>query len=289
MAALVQRLEGTKESAPVPQRLQWSANSSSPLEPDEERECDMQVGEELNKYMSLVGERPDFLGLSGGYLGVVQRQRLEVIPEGPRCRSHWAAICAAGFAGHVVAFVSREIGTDDDTRLWIRKQELLPIVRAISGVFFNRAKLLANQARHVADALDPRVASFLSLTLKCWFTQAREEDNPWTQWGNRLGVADEHIMMYQLAPALDLVLSTLLRMSDLLDPACKQFGVARSIAGLIRQTVPAALHARLPATAEYLRSQPSCDAEFRPLPKLAAVQSASLRPSWMQPRATGSS
>jgi len=152
----------------------------------------------------------------------------------------------------------------------------MPPARAVQ-MHLNLDELLVARYEDPRSACDPSVIRFLHLVLQAWFAIAPQEssDDPWYTWAQRCGI-DSRIMKEQLAPTLDLVLESLLRMWKLLDPLCKDFkaGLVKvnSIAELLRRCVPEPLFGRLPHTHDRLekyRGTLAAPAKHRPAGKVS--------------------
>lgn len=230
----------------VPARLLVASDTSENLELTDEVECDHYAAALLCKVVKQMGYRADFQGAWDGIISPMQRRRFSV----SKASDGFAAFCATTNAFRVARFVSHEPKSDDALEEWIATQELLPTVYAIYQTFYNIPDLLHKEWMDPKGALDVRVIKFLELTLSTWFALAREEDDAWHQWAKRLGT-DENLVDRQLAPAVDLFLETLLRMSETLDYASKESG-CKCIAALVRSVVPNALFGRLPRTRQQL-------------------------------------
>lgn len=126
----------------------------------------------------------------------------------------------------------------------------MPLAREVFERFFNREKLLLDQPMDVAQNIDPSVVPFLKMTLTAWFHTAasspEDTHDAWGAWAETIQV-DDDVLKKELAPALDLVLESLLRMWKALDPVCKRSGV-HSMVHLVKSCIPPGLLNRLPNT-----------------------------------------
>ncbi|CAK9114738.1 unnamed protein product [Durusdinium trenchii] len=133
---------------------------------------------------------------------------------------------------------------------WLRHRQLMPLARVVFERFFNREKLLLDQPMDVAQNIDPSVVPFLKMTLTAWFHTAasspEDTHDAWGAWAETIQV-DDDVLKKELAPALDLVLESLLRMWKALDPVCKRSGV-HSMVHLVKSCIPPGLLNRLPNT-----------------------------------------
>lgn len=259
LETLVERL---RIKSALPLKLDVSSKPSEPLAPTEQHECDRRASDLLGRLVALSGTRPAFLGARNGVISSDQAIRLSQLSDnGLSTARRWAAVYAARI--HTFCFFSSE-DLHNDLEDWLRMRSLMPLPRMIFKGFWNISSLLEKEFPDPRKALQPEVVIFLDLTLASWFCLSKEvstsEGDPWTLWGKGLGV-DESFMKQKLAPALDIVLATLLRMNTMLDFACQRAAhliQATSIVELVRKHVPGKLleSGRLPMTLERISRVP---------------------------------
>merc|ERR1719235_1474121 len=100
---------------------------------------------------------------------------------------------------------------------WLRERALLELARDISR-FTDLEALVSKDYQDIHRAADPSMIGYFEAVLRSWFALAPKNccEDPWSTWAASYGI-DASIMEKQLAPALDIVLETLLRSRDLLD------------------------------------------------------------------------
>lgn len=259
LETLIERLR-TKGALPL--KVDVSCNPSEPLDPVEQQDCDTKASDLLGRFVALSGTCPAFLGARNGVISSSQGIRLSQLSDhGLSTARRWAAVYAARI--HTFCFFSPE-DLHNDLEEWLRMRSLMPLPRMIFKGFWNISNLLEKEFPDPRKALQPEVMIFLDLTLGSWFFLSKEvttpEEDLWTLWGKALGV-DETFMKQKLAPALDIVLESLLRMNTMLDFACKQAAhliQATSVVELVRKHVPGKLleSNRLPRTSERISRVP---------------------------------
>jgi len=275
LGALVCRLQRSLKDARVPTRVNVSSAPAQPLSPEDEVACDMEAATLLDKLVSRMGHRPDFLGARNGVISREQKHRLARFGGTNAWPAAWAAVYGSRIA-KFVAFVKEE---EEGIEVWLRRQQLLPVARVIFDIFYSREALLQKEFLDPREALDSRVCVFLKMVLESWFALACDEENAWHEWGIRLGTDDE-VMQVHLAPALDLVLETLLRMDNILDHACSKQGGLKSFASILRSAVPCALLGRLPYTKQALGERSDSVPQPARVRSSLLTSTTSLRPAW---------
>ncbi|CAE7945282.1 ACT1, partial [Symbiodinium sp. KB8] len=283
LAAVVGRLE-MEASSRLPPRMPQKVHVSSPIAEDipveEGGQTDRQVVALLLRFAAACGKWPHFLGARNGLISRMQALRL----ASQDTQSH-AATIAAIYATRLNSFLGHLPSDFDDEGLgeWLRKQELMPLARAVFSRFYNLDKLLAQEPEDVNQALDFAVAPFLKISLSAWFAAVPTADSAdlWRTWSEALG-SDEEVLKKQLAPALDFVLEAILRMQKALDPVCKQTSRLTQVASLgelVRSCVPAALFPRLPLTQARLERHWPIKPAQAPKKKLSLLtQTSALKP-----------
>mmetsp|Transcript_61938 Transcript_61938/g.145182 ORF Transcript_61938/g.145182 Transcript_61938/m.145182 type:complete len:744 (+) Transcript_61938:54-2285(+) len=283
LAVVVGRLE-MEASSRLPPRMPQKVHVSSPVAEDlpveEEDPTDRQVVALLLRFAAACGRWPHFLGARNGLISRMQALRL----ASRDTQSH-AATMAASYSTRLNSFLGHLPSDFHDEGLgeWLRKQELMPLARAVFSHFYNLDQLLAQELEDVNQAMEPAVAPFLKLSLSAWFATVptAETADIWRAWSDALG-SEEEVLKKQLAPALDFVVEAILRMQKALDPVCKQTSrltQASSLGELVRSCVPAGLFPRLPLTRARLeRHWPSKPAQA-PKKKLSLLtQTSALKP-----------
>ena len=242
LRVVVERLgtSGRHLPAQMPARVDIASSTAEDLEQSKEEEVDREVAQLLLGFVETCGRWVGFKGARNGLISPKQRMRLAV--QGPAVEAAcWAAIYAtrvSAFLAHVAPDVD-----GDGLGQWLRSRQLMPLARAIYERFFDTAKLLSEEPRDVCQNLNPAVVPFLEMTLKAWFQAI---PGNWRAWARALDV-EEDLMINELAPALDLVLESILRMWKALDPICR-FGGRVNVSHLVRSCVPAGLLSSLPNT-----------------------------------------
>ena len=230
-------------SVHLPRKLHISSVTAEDLPLVEEEKVDKEVGELLLEFVAQCGRWVGFMGARGGLISTKQRQRVALL--GPSIQG---AVLAAVYATRVSAFLGHASADVDGEGLglWLRIRELMPLARSVLQWFFDQEKLLTEEPADVSQNVDPAVVPFLKMTLTAWFQSAdvsEEDPDAWATWAQKLRL-DEDLLKKELAPALDLVLESLLRMWKALDPVCKRSGYL-SVADLVKNCIPRALLSRL--------------------------------------------
>jgi len=266
----------------MPAFLRVASQVAERLQPDDEAACDQEAAFLLLRLAKSLGNRIDFLGTPDGIVSGGLQARLSQLDA----LDGWAAFWAVIHGSRIVQFVAFEKESDKVSELWLKQCKLLPVADAVYRVFFSVSQLLEREYANPKNALDFRVAMFLKLTLTSWFALARNEPDAWCRWATRLRV-DEEMVYQELAPALDMLLHTLLCMDGVLDDAFKKSSLGGGIADLIKKVVPSALLGRLPSTSDRLSLQSNTNAapkcgKTKSLTLSGVGGSVSMRPSWAQ-------
>ena len=130
----------------MPSKIHISSPTAEDLSVEEESSVDERTTSLLFRFVENCGKWPQFLGARNGLISRKQGSRLAL----QDARSH-AVVVAAIYATRVHAFLGH-IPTDlEDEGLgeWLRKQQLMPMARAVFLRFFDVDKLLM-QELHVA-------------------------------------------------------------------------------------------------------------------------------------------
>ncbi|CAE7794977.1 ACT1 [Symbiodinium sp. CCMP2592] len=169
LAVVVGRLE-MEASSRLPPRMPQKVHVSSPVAEDlpfaEEDPTDRQVVSQLLRFAAACGRWPHFLGARNGMLSHMQALRL----ASRDTQSH-AATIAAIYATRLNFFLGHLPSDFDDEGVgeWLRKQQLMPLARAVFSRFYNLDKLLAQEPEDVNQAMELAVVPFLKLSLSAWF------------------------------------------------------------------------------------------------------------------------
>jgi hypothetical protein len=271
----------------IPQKVLLSMAVIEDLEPDEEAVVDEEVETLICQYAEVCGRWPGFLGAKSGFVSSKQRARIGDRRNGEGFAASWAAI----YATRLNSFLFHHRDGDDDNlglESWHQNRELMPLARSVAN-FFHSQRLLNSTLDDPLVAVDPSLVPFLQMVLRGWFATAPRAPSvdPWGSWAQHCGV-DETVMKQHLAPALDLVLESLVRMWKVLDAVCKsprarQANVS-SVGELIRNCVPEPLIDRLPNTRDRLRKYYGTSAARQPKKasdRVSLLSSGqSLRPAW---------
>lgn len=281
LRVLVDRLSDEAGSGGVvPVRVHLHSKVAQSLPIEEEASCDLEAAELLCGLVARMGCRPKFLGARNGIISAQQSQRLSAVSSS----NGWAAFCAARHANRIAAFFAFLTEDQEGIEDWLQQRAFLPCAREILGTFFDRSMLISKEFVDPRDALDIRSVTFLEMVLRSWFALARDEEFAWRKWGERLGV-DEETMLRRLAPALDLLLESLLRMDCVIDHALKKRGDGGSISSLVESIVPRCLLHRLPDTRQGLVDRPELASKHGAAIAGGLLQSpAALRPRWAMKR-----
>eukprot|EP00929_Paragymnodinium_shiwhaense_P001648 TRINITY_DN101886_c0_g1_i1.p1 TRINITY_DN101886_c0_g1~~TRINITY_DN101886_c0_g1_i1.p1 ORF type:complete len:716 (-),score=118.28 TRINITY_DN101886_c0_g1_i1:385-2532(-) len=256
LRAVTQRLSVGSGHQPegMPRRLLLSSPVADELDADVQGVVDAEAAALLVKFAELCGRWPGFLGARNGLVSPNMRMRLAMNSDCVVRSAVWSAV----YATRVSSFLAwdRTNEEKEDLAEWMRTRELMPLARLVFK-FYDIQKLLARRSPDVAHAQDPAVIPCLRMVLTSWFSLAAQEPTPvdsshdaWSQWAMRLG-ADEDVVKRQLAPALDLALDGVLRMSKVLDPVCRDMHET-SVSWLVKSCVPDQLLSRLPKTRDRL-------------------------------------
>jgi len=282
LAASAENISGDFPGS-FPCKVDIASRVAQTLSPSEERDCDEEVLKLLEVFVRLAGRVPGFLGARNGMMSQTQKQRLTSRSDGGRAAAiAWAAV----YGTRINSFIYYKQSVDEGISYWKRQRELMPLARMIYKEFFSVELLLQKEFVDPRDAVHPGLGQFLQQCLEAWFARfpsLPSPVDPWERWAGSLG-ADPDLVQQELAPALDLVLETLLRMGDVLDYNFRRNSCsAASVADLLRKCVPEELfRTRMPTTKRLLEqtggiSKATPPPLSRPRPSLMST-SASLRP-----------
>jgi len=248
--------------AGLPCKIRMTSAAAEELSPAEEKQNDIEALQELSRFVTLAGKWTGFIGAHNGLLDPKQFQRIELSAQ-PDAK---AMTRASLFVSRISAWVHHHGGLDQDEdslATWVRRQNLMPFARSVMR-FFDAQVLLTSEYDHPKQACDASVIPFLHLVLQSWFATAPTENagDQWEAWARIYGI-DESVMKQYVAPALDNVLESILRMWKVLDPLCKDPQASSAkvscIAELVRKVVPEALMVRLPKIHARLQKYYSAD------------------------------
>lgn len=289
LRVLVQRLSSENAvglPTHMPSKVELPSSIAEDLSAAEEAVIDAEAAELILCFIKVCGQWPKFMG-APFLIGSKQVDRIST-----RSNSEATAAChAARFASRLSSFLvynGDDADADDRAGMesWLRKRALMPLARSVSS-HFNPNRLLASDFQDPLRAIDASVIPFIQMVMSAWFATVPQDscNDAWLAWANRLGVS-EAAMKQDLAPALDTVLESILRMWKVLDPVCKQPGAqvagVASVGELMRKCIPVSLLGRLPSTRDRLEKYyPHGGSSKKSTTRISLLSSnQSFRPSW---------
>eukprot|EP00929_Paragymnodinium_shiwhaense_P087047 TRINITY_DN47367_c0_g1_i1.p1 TRINITY_DN47367_c0_g1~~TRINITY_DN47367_c0_g1_i1.p1 ORF type:complete len:748 (+),score=134.58 TRINITY_DN47367_c0_g1_i1:276-2246(+) len=265
----------------MPSRLNVACEVSKELMEAEQAGLDSTAKDLMLQLTDRAGHWSRFLGHS--FVSHDQWSRLTAHNDRRVRAAAWSSIYAPKLACFLTG--SQCVGGNEDLTEWMRKLELMPLAQLVYR-FYSTEKLIAGRSQDVSRGVDSAIVPCLRSVLSSWFACAPKDSDSdaqgqdfWVEWAGKLGI-DDHVAKRELAPALDVVLESLLRMSKLLDQLCKEVQ-ERSIAMLVKDCLPEALLDRLPKCRKLLSEQPVYappSGQSSNISLLALPTSGSLRP-----------